>query len=463
MNSKTVLISGAGIAGPTLAFWLRAAGLQPTLVEHAPTLRSSGFVIDFWGLGYEIAERMGLATEIDRIGYHMRELRIVDSGGERVAGFGTSVFRELTGSRFATVGRSDLSRLLFEKIKGTTEVLFGDEIVGLKEEASAVRVQFKHADERQFDLVIGADGLHSKVRELIFGPEDSFEKQLGYLVAAFEVRGYRPRDEDVYVIHSQPGRMLGRFALHGDRTLFLFVFTETRRLSPLVDLSARKAILRERFNDGTWECPRILGELDHTNELYFDRVSQIKTDRWSKGRVALLGDAAFCVSLMAGQGSALAMIAAYVLAGELAKAKGNHDQAFGKYQEVLRAFIGSKQRGAEHFAKAFAPTTRWGLFFRNLVIRTLTIPGLARLTFGRDITDTMVLPEYDWPALASRVPQRCWASCLYYRAFWTTLRAQSLVERLLAACSAPRSTWATWLQSLLRLTLAVQAVWWATR
>ena len=197
MNSKTVLISGAGIAGPTLAFWLRAAGLQPTLVEHAPTLRSSGFVIDFWGLGYEIAERMGLATEIGRIGYHMRELRIVDSRGERVAGFGTSVFRELTGLRFVTVGRSDLSRLLFEKIKGTTEVLFGDEIVGLKEEASAVRVQFKHADKRQFDLVIGADGLHSKVRELIFGPEDSFEKQLGYLVAAFEVRGYRPRDEDV--------------------------------------------------------------------------------------------------------------------------------------------------------------------------------------------------------------------------------------------------------------------------
>jgi 2-polyprenyl-6-methoxyphenol hydroxylase-like FAD-dependent oxidoreductase len=399
MNSKTVLISGAGIAGPTLAFWLRAAGLQPTLVEHAPTLRPSGFVIDFWGLGYEIAERMGLAAEIGRIGYHMRELRIVDSRGERVAGFSTSVFRELTGSRFVTVGRSDLSRLLFDKIKGTTEVLFGDEIVGLKEEASAVRVQFKHANERQFDLVIGADGLHSKVRELIFGPEDSFENQLGYLVAAFEVCGYRPRDEDVYVIYSKPGRMLGRFALQKDRTLFLFVFTETRHLSPLVDLSARKAILRERFNDGTWECPRILGELEHTNELYFDRVSQIKMDRWSKGRVALVGDAAFCVSLMAGQGSALAMTAAYVLAGELAKAKGNHDQAFNEYQNLLQTFINSKQRGAERFANAFAPTTQWGLFLRNLVIRTLMIPGLARLTFGRDISDTIVLPEYHWPAL----------------------------------------------------------------
>jgi 2-polyprenyl-6-methoxyphenol hydroxylase-like FAD-dependent oxidoreductase len=185
MNPRSVLISGAGVAGPTLAFWLKAAGLEPTLVERAPTLRSSGYVIDFWGLGYEIAERMGLASEINRIGYHMRELRIVDSRGKRVTGFGTSVFRELTGGRFVTLGRGDLSRLLFKNIKGTTDVLFGDEIVSLKEDANGVRVQFKHADERQFDLMIGADGLHSKVRELIFGPENSFEKQLGYLVAAF--------------------------------------------------------------------------------------------------------------------------------------------------------------------------------------------------------------------------------------------------------------------------------------
>ena len=400
MNPRSVLISGAGIAGPTLAFWLKAAGLQPTLVEHAPTLRSSGYVIDFWGLGYEIAERMGLASEINRIGYHMRELRIVDSRGQRVTGFGTNVFRELTGGRFVTLGRNDLSRLLFEKIKEKTDVLFGDEIVGLEEDANGVRVQFKHAGERQFGLVIGADGLHSKVRELVFGSENRFEKQLGYLVAAFEVRGYRPRDEGVYVIYSQPGRMLGRFALHEDRTLFLFVLTETERAPPIGDQAAQKAILCERFNDGTWECPHILAELDHIHNLYFERVSQIKMDRWFRGRVALVGDAAFCVSLLAGQGSALAMTAAYVLAGELAKAKGNHDQAFGKYQKILRTFISSKQKGAEHFASAFAPKTRSGPFFRNQVIKMLTIPGLARLAFGRDITDTLALPEYRWSALA---------------------------------------------------------------
>ena len=398
MNGKAVLISGAGIAGPTLAFWLKAAGFEPTLIERAPALRAGGYVIDFWGLGYDIAERMGLATDIDRMGYHMRELRIVDDRGERVTGFGTKVFNELSGGRFVTLGRSDLSRLLFEKIKDTTEIIFGTEIVDLQEHADSVQVQFNTGDERRFDLVIGADGLHSNVRRLVFGPEDRFEKQLGYLVAAFEVRGYRPRDEDVYVIYSEPGRMLGRFALHADRTLFLFVFAADVDPLPAV-LDLQKAMLRERFGDGKWECSRILGELDRTPDLYFDRVSQIMLDSWSRGRVALAGDAAFCVSLMAGQGSALAITAAYVLAGELAKARGRHEVAFGKYEELLRAYIEMKQRGAERFAGAFAPRTQFGLFFRNQVIKAFAIPGLARLAFGRDIIDTMQLPDYQWPAL----------------------------------------------------------------
>ena len=400
MKDKTVLICGAGISGPTLAFWLQAAGFRPTLVENAFALRTGGYVIDFWGLGYDIADRLGLASDIERVGYHMRELQIVNDRGKRVAGFGTRVFRELTGGRFVTLGRSDLSRLLFEKVKRTTEVIFGNEIIGLQENADGVQVQFKHGGDRRFDLVIGADGLHSTVRKLVFGPQELFEKHLGYIVAAFEVCGYRPRDEDVYVIYSEPGRMVARFALHDDRTLFLFVFVaDVGSAKAMTDLSAQKAVLRERFGTDRWECQRILGELDRTQDLYFDRVSQIKMKRWSKGRVALVGDAAFCVSLMAGQGSALAMTAAYVLAGEIAKGGGRHDEAFGKYEGLLRAYIGSKQQGAERFAAAFAPKTRFGLFLRNQVIKAFAVPRLARLAFGRDIIDTLQLPDYGWPAL----------------------------------------------------------------
>ena len=400
MSKKTVLISGIGIGGPTLAFWLQAAGFEPTLIDYAPALRTGGYVVDFWGLGYDIAERMGLASDIERVGYHMQEMRIVNDRGTRVAGFGTRVFRELTGGRFVTLGRSDLSRLLFEKIGRTTEVIFGDEIVSLQESADGVQVQFKGGSKRRFDVVVGADGLHSAVRRLAFGPEDLFEKHLGYVVAAFEVSGYRPRDDDVYVIYGEPGRMLGRFALHDDRTLFLFVFADDVVALPgIFDLSAQKAMLRERFGGGKWEYPRILGELDRTRSLYFDRVSQIKMETWSRGRIALVGDAAFCVSLMAGQGSALAMTAAYILAGELSKAAGRHEEAFGNYELRLRAYVTSKQQGAGRFSAAFAPRTQWGLFLRNQVIKACAIPGLARLAFGRDITDTLQLPEYDWPAL----------------------------------------------------------------
>lgn len=402
---KTVLISGAGIAGPTLVFWLKAAGFEPTLIERAPALRSGGYVINFWGLGYDIAERMGLIAKINRIGYKVRELRIVNDRGRRAAGFGTKLFTELTGGRYVTLPRSELSRLLFEKIKDTAEVIFDDEIVGLKEHPDCVGVQLKHSGERQFDLVIGADGLHSSVRKLTFGAPQQLEKDLGYIVAAFEAHGYRPRDEDVYLMYGQPGRMVGRFTLRDDQTLFLFVFAADGDPLPST-LDEQKAMLHRKYAAGRWECPSVMAQLHRATELYFDRVSQIKMRSWSKGRIALIGDAAFCVSLLAGQGSALAMVSAYVLAGELAQAGGQYPQAFDNCEARLRPFIEIKQRGAERFAGAFAPKTRWGLSFRNQVIRAFAIPGLATLAIGREISDTLQLPEYDFRSFQHLTPRR---------------------------------------------------------
>ena len=394
MTARTVLIAGAGIAGPTLAYWLGAAGFRPTLVERAPALRSGGYVIDFWGLGYDIAERMGLLQETNRIGYHMRELRVVDENGRRAAGFGTRVFDELTGGRYVTIGRSDLARLLFDKAQSGTETLFDEDILELQELADCVEVRLKRGGERRFDLIVGADGLHSDVRRLAFGPESRFEKRLGYSVAAFEAEHYGPRDEDVYVMYGQPGRMVGRVALRDERTLILFVFSDDRPPPGAID--EQKAALRARYGDGRWECPQILEALDGAPDLYFDTVSQIRMDAWSRGRVALIGDAAFCISLAGGQGSALAMISAYVLAGELARAEGRHEEAFRAYEALLRSFVEGKQRGAVRFAAAFAPRTLWGLRFRNLVIKAAAIPGVARLAVGRDIVDRLELPRYDW-------------------------------------------------------------------
>jgi 2-polyprenyl-6-methoxyphenol hydroxylase-like FAD-dependent oxidoreductase len=399
---ESVLISGAGIAGPTLAYWLEAAGYETTIVERAPALRSGGYVIDFWGNGYDIAERMGLGQDLETAGYHIRELRIVGDRGERVAGFGAQGLRSLAGGRFVTIPRSGLSRMLFEKIAKRTETLFGDQVTALVDEGEGVHVEFERSAPRTFHLVIGADGLHSNIRRLVFGPERQFETDLNYTIAAFETEGYRPRDDDVYVLYNSPGMMLGRVALRGDRTLFLFIFADNDDVvSKAPDLSAQKAVLRAKYGTAAWECREIVARLDETTDLYFDRVSQIRMQTWSKGRVALVGDAAFCVSLAAGQGSALAMTAAYVLAGELLRANGRHEDAFAAYQSRLRGYLASKQKGAARFSAAFAPRTRWGLLLRNLIVNAIALPGLAPFVVGREFVDTLALPDYPWPDRAT--------------------------------------------------------------
>ena len=257
----------------------------------------------------------------------------------------------------------------------------------------------KHSGERQFDLVIGADGLHSTVRRLAFGAQQQFEKNLGYVVAAFEARGYRPRDEDVYLMYGQPGRMIGRFTLHDDRTLFLFVFAVDGAPLPAA-LDQQKAMLREKYAAAGWECRQVMAQLDLAAELYFDRVSQIRMRSWSRGRIALVGDAAFCVSLLAGQGSALAMLSAYVLAGELAQAGGRYQQAFDNYETRLRGYIETKQQGAERFAGAFAPKTRWRTSFPQPGSEGICDSRAGKaFHFGREIIDRLELSNYRWPML----------------------------------------------------------------
>lgn len=389
---RSALISGAGIAGPAAAFWLNAAGWRTTIVERAPTLRAGGYVIDFWGLGYDLAERMGLREGIEQVGYHMQEVRMVGERGERLAGFGVSVFDALTGGRFVTLPRSELSRLIVERTAPATSIRYGDEIVALSQDADGVDVSFASGDAGRYDLVIGAGGLHSGVRRLVFGAASWFEKPLGYAVAAFEAEGYAPRDPDAYVMYGRPGRMIGRFTPRDDRCLFLFIFAFAGE--PPSALDAQKSLLGSIYGRDGWEASQILRRLQAVDELYLDRVSQVIAPTWSKGRVVLLGDAAFCVSLLAGQGSALAIIAAYVLAGELARAGERIDTALAAYERRLRAYIATKQAGAVRFAGAFAPRTRFGVWFRNLVMNAMAVPGVAGLVAGREIADQLKLPDY---------------------------------------------------------------------
>lgn len=390
---KTALISGAGIAGPTLAFWLDRLGYAPTIVERAPAFRTGGYMIDFWGVGYEVAERMDLLPAIHEVGYRIDQVRIVNARGRTAASFSARVFEKAARGRFISLPRGDLARVIYERVADRVETRFGTSITALQNVAGGVDVAFDNSPSRTFDIVVGADGLHSNVRALAFGPAAEFERHLGYYTAAFHARGYPHREEGVYTSYSIPGGQLARYALRDDWSAFFFLFKRrhqdhTRAHEP----EGQRALIDERFRGRGWECDEILRALYNADDLYFDDVAQAHVPAWSRGRVTLLGDAAYCPSLLAGEGAGLAMAGAYVLARALARWPSEPERAFADYQDSFRPLTRKKQRGAERFARWFAPETRVGMWVRNLTTMLLNVPGVGTRLAASTLSSDFALP-----------------------------------------------------------------------
>lgn len=395
MSAKSILICGAGIAGPALAYWLKRYGFEPTLIERAPSFREGGYMIDVWGTGYEILQRYGLLDAARARGYIFDRLQFVDEQGREVSGFGGDIFRGAFGNRFFSVPRGDLAHVLYETVEGQVETIFGTTIRTLHDDARGVSVELANGETRRFDLVVGTGGLHSPVREMVFGPEKAFEKYLGYCAASFITTGYPHRDEATYMSYAQPGRQISRYAMRDGKTAFLFVFVSDAppRIAPH-DTVAQKRLLHEIFGNDGWECPEILQRLDASDELYFDPVSQIRLPQWTRGRVALLGDAAYCPSLLAGAGSAFAMLGAYVLAGELHRARGDHGIAFSLYQAKLAGFMRRQQDNAVRFAGSFTPKTALGVFLRNRVLNLMNVTPIGVWFTRQMLGEIYPLPDY---------------------------------------------------------------------
>jgi 2-polyprenyl-6-methoxyphenol hydroxylase-like FAD-dependent oxidoreductase len=387
-----ILINGAGIAGPTLAYWLKRFGHEPVLLERAPSFRIGGYVIDFWGLGYELAERMGVLPALLERGYRMEHLQMVDARGSEVARTSVETIRASVGDRFTSVARADVAAALLGACEGVP-LLFGNSVARLEPDAAGVTVELSDGRTERFDLVVGADGLHSRVRTLAFGDEAGCERALGCHVAAVRVADYPHRDELTYVSHTVPKRQVARVALRGGETLILFICR-----SELVDGAGAeqdvKATLRRVFGSMAWEVPEMLERLDASADVYFDGVSQIRLEHWSRGRVALVGDAAACVSFLAGEGTGLAMVEAYVLAGELHRAGGDWARGLREYETRLARFIRGKQDAALKLRGFFVPETRLGLRARNLLVNAFAVPFIARQVVGRAVRDALTLPDY---------------------------------------------------------------------
>jgi 2-polyprenyl-6-methoxyphenol hydroxylase-like FAD-dependent oxidoreductase len=325
----------------------------------------------------------------------MNEVRLVNRSGRPVARLDAEVFRAAAEDRFISIHRGDLASGIYSLIDGNVETIFGDSITAIQQDPDGVDVHFGRSAPRRFDLVIGADGLHSNVRRLLFGDEDRFERYLGYYAASFNTPNYPVRDEGVYVSYALPGRQLGRYALRDGRTTFFFVFIGPPHLHrERMNKPAQKAALRQAFGEAGWECPAILDAMNCSNDLFFDAVSQVRMDRWSEGRVALLGDACFCPSLLAGQGSALAMGGAYVLAAELEAAGDDYILALENYQQRFKPFIDEKQKGAMRSAGWFAPRTRLSVQMRIQATRLMNMRLISSWMVKRMFADRFDLSTF---------------------------------------------------------------------
>lgn len=389
-----IAINGTGIAGPTLAWWLRRFGHEPVLFEQASALRTSGYVIDFWGVGYDIAEKMGLLTKLHDHGYDIQELRLVNQKGRKTAGTNAATFSALTNGRFLSIPRGDIASIIYEACEGV-ETRFGISVTGIESSRQMVTASLSDGSQESFDIVVGADGLHSHIREIAFGPMSNFERRLGCHVAAFQMSGYTPRDELAYVTHTLPGRQVARISLRNNMTMFLFIFSDHLAESASANGQDNKSVLRNVFDDMKWEVPSILEKMNDVENIYYDRVSQIQMDHWTKGRIALVGDAAACASLLAGEGTGLAMTEAYVLAGELHRSGGDHEVAFHNYESRLHSFLAEKQKSARRMTGFFVPQSRLGLILRDLGTNLASIPWIAKMMIGRMLRDNLELPDYD--------------------------------------------------------------------
>jgi 2-polyprenyl-6-methoxyphenol hydroxylase-like FAD-dependent oxidoreductase len=394
-----VLISGASITGPTLAYWLRRQGAEVTVVEKASTVRLGGYPIDVRGTALGVLDRMGVLERARTAHINTHALHFVDVRGKSV---GTLRPEALTGGTAGDleVPRGHLATILYETVRDDAEFVFGDSIAELRQHddgnEGGVEVGFAGGARREFDLVIGADGLHSNTRRLAFGPEERYSRYLGHCFAGFTL------PNDLGLAHegvscAAPGRMGVLYAPGCTDTLHGFLMTARPEppLAELTDAEAQYELMSRRFAGDGWRIPRLLEAMRTADDVFFDVASQIHMPSWSRGRVVLAGDAAFAPSFFSGQGTSTALVGAYVLAGELARAD-SLPSAFAAYERIMRPFVRVNQALADAGGSTLAPATARGLWLRNQLLRAaplLVRTGLVGRS-ARRATTALELPSY---------------------------------------------------------------------
>ncbi|MEU4995883.1 FAD-dependent monooxygenase [Streptomyces sp. NPDC021622] len=388
---RKVLISGAGIAGPALAFWLNRHGFAVTVVERASAPRSGGYPIDVRGTALEVVRRMGILPRLREAHIDLRRLTFLDGDGGEVASLDPHTVTGGVAGEDLEVPRGDLTEALHAAVRDDVEFLFDDSIDTLDQSGGhGVDVTFRGGGMRTFDMVVGADGLHSRTREALFGPEEQFHRYLGYCFAGFTMRNTFGLSHET-VLWNTPGRAAALYAAGDDDQVHAFL--SFARPQPPFDAfrnpEAQRDLVAAVFADAGWEVPGMVAALRDADDLFFDVVSQIRMPRWSSGRVALVGDAAYAPSFLTGQGSSLALVGSYMLAASLADR--DHTAGFAAYEDSTRGFVTVNQDQVGKGDATLFPTTARALEQRNAMLRQLsTMPPSAA---GRPAHSALTLPE----------------------------------------------------------------------
>ncbi len=370
-----VLICGAGIAGLTLAWRLQELGHLPLLVEQAGGLREGGYMIDFFGSGFDAAEKLGLVPALQRIHYPVAHLAFLDRTGAKRFSLPYEVLRKrLFDDRHFNFLRGDLERVLFSQVEGRVALRFGTTVEAVHQDGRQVHVDLSDGSSEECDVLVGADGIHSRVRSLVFGEESQFIRFLGFHAAAFILEKVPQAldSTDAFETLTVPGQQVAIYPIREGRLAAFFVHSAQ---APARSTSREAALheLRERYGNMGWILPALLREAGSVPELYFDDVSQIEMQSWSSGRVVLVGDACQCVSLLAGQGASMAMAAAYILA-ETLNAEDNVAEALQHYERRLKPSIQKKQAAGRKMATWFVPEYSFRIRLRDAALRLAVWP-----------------------------------------------------------------------------------------
>jgi 2-polyprenyl-6-methoxyphenol hydroxylase-like FAD-dependent oxidoreductase len=363
-----VLVVGAGLAGLTLALCLERKGHEVIVLERSASLRGAGYMIDFFGSGYDAAERLGLIRELDAIHYPIAWLSFLAPDGKPRFRVEYETMRHLLDGRHFNFMRGDLERVLFEALPDHTRVRFGSAIQSFTQRDDGVEITLNDGSKERADLLVGADGIHSQVRSLAFGEEQQFVRQLGYHTAAFVVDDAATQGEigNAFATLTVPGRQVALYPLRGGKVATFWVH---RSDAVITDATAAVRELREVYGGLGWLVPKVLDRADEATGIYFDTVAQVIMPKWTNGGVVLLGDACQCVSLLAGQGASMAMGGAYVLAEELERGGSDVAGALARYEQRLRPAILKKQKAGRSIARWFVPEGRVRLAVRDAAMR----------------------------------------------------------------------------------------------